>query len=107
MSNYTSGKFYASSMTIGKKNWAALHSGKHEINIVRRGPDVIAAVWCGDDGDGEEQANARLFAAAPDLIDALHSIAKIGIHEIHDWEAVAARMQKTALAAIAKATDQS
>jgi len=62
--------------------------------------------WLTDDVGGDEEANARLVAAAPDMLEALERIAKVGIHEIHDWRAVALRMQETALAAIAKATGE-
>jgi hypothetical protein len=48
-------------------------------------------------------ANARLIAAAPDMLAALKEISEVGIHEIHDWQAIAERMQSSALAAIAKA----
>lgn len=57
-------------------------------------------------GEAECAANARLIAAAPDMLEALERIVKVGIHEIHDWRAVALRMQETALAAIAKATGE-
>jgi hypothetical protein len=49
-------------------------------------------------------ANARLIAAAPDLLAALESIACIDISEVGAWEKVAGRMQATALEAIEKAT---
>ena len=48
-------------------------------------------------------ANAHLIAAAPDMLEALKAISEVGIREIHDWQAIAERMQATALAAIAKA----
>ncbi len=64
---HTPGRWRSSSMTMSKADWAALHSGKHPIEVVLRGHDVIAVVWCGDDRDGEEKANAHLIAAAPDL----------------------------------------
>jgi hypothetical protein len=54
-------------------------------------------------GKDELIANARLIAAAPDMLEALKAISEVGIREIHDWQAIAERMQATALAAIAKA----
>ncbi len=47
-------------------------------------------------------ANARLIALAPEMKEALESIAAVGVHEIHDFEAIAKRMQATALAMLAK-----
>lgn len=73
------------------------------------GPDCfdnLQVAWLDEEayeGRDDCEANARLIAAAPDLLAALNSIATVGIHEIHDWRAVALRMQETALSAIAKA----
>jgi hypothetical protein len=54
----------------------------------------------------EVEANAALIVRAVNshavLVEALREIAEIGIHEIHDFEAVAARMQSAALAALAQ-----
>ena len=69
---HTTGRWSYALMEMTKPDWAALHSGKHPVDIVKRGDDVIAAVWCGDDQDGEEQANAHLIAAAPDMLEALN-----------------------------------
>ena len=66
---HTPGEWRASAMEMDPGAWRLLNRGK--IDIVRRGQDVIAAVWCGDDKDGEEAANARLIAAAPELLEAL------------------------------------
>lgn len=66
---HTPGPWQSSEMTMIAKDWAALNRGK--LNIVVRGSDVIAAVWCGDDRNTTEAANARLIAAAPDMIEAL------------------------------------
>lgn len=52
----------------------------------------------------EMLADAFLIAAAPDLLAALESIARIDISEVGAWEKVAGRMQATALEAIEKAT---
>ena len=61
------------------------------------------------DGIGKDEliANARLIAAAPAMLEALKAISEVGIREIHDWQAIAERMQATALAAIAQAEDRS
>ena len=51
----------------------------------------------------EGEANARLIAAAPDMLEALKAIAACGGEgEIHDWRAVALQMDEIAAAAIAK-----
>ena len=72
-SKHTPAPWRASEMIISKNNWKELND-KQIQTIVKRGADVIACVWCGDDRDGEELANARLIAAAPDLLDALIQI---------------------------------
>ena len=64
---HTPGEWNAGTMVMTKTDWAALNTG-HEIHIVKRGIDVIAAVWAVGD---EEADNARLIAAAPDLLKAL------------------------------------
>ena len=64
MTEFTPGEWFASNMEMSKKNWALLNNG-NPIEVVLRGHDVIAAVWCGDDKDGEEEANAELIASAP------------------------------------------
>ena len=63
----------------------------------------IGEAWNIND-NAENFANARLIAAAPDLLAALESIARIDISEVGAWEKVAGRMQATALEAIEKAT---
>ncbi len=92
----------SSKHTPGPWNWA-----KSDINgrysIYRNGP----LAYCGDttavDGDGE--ANARLIAAAPDLLVALQSFDDAFSHYCdgdpspEEWAAL-----KAARAAIAKAT---
>jgi len=55
--------------------------------------------WCGESGDAESRANARLIAAAPDLLAALQHIASAtDLYEPCGWAVHCAR------AAIAKAT---
>ncbi|MGA0564135.1 hypothetical protein ACO2RV_16950 [Ancylobacter sp. VNQ12] len=65
---HTKGEWRPGVMSMSAKDWAQLRGD--EITIVRRGQDVIAAVWCGDDRDGEEEANAGLISAAKDLLAA-------------------------------------
>jgi hypothetical protein len=74
---FTPGPWRASEMKMDKASWAALR-GK-SIDVVLRGSDVIAAVWCGDDRDGDESANARLIAAAPDMYKALEAAMASGM----------------------------
>jgi len=66
---FTPGPWRKYKMTMTPEDWASLCSGEYPITIVRRGQDVIAAVWA--DGDEEEQANAHLIAAAPEMYEAL------------------------------------
>ena len=71
-------------------------------------PDATLAVVCalsGNDGDNEEDANARLIAAAPDLLAALEALARWETCDL-DAEQAAALMDEVcdmARAAIAKA----
>lgn len=70
---HTQGKWTSSTMEMDAEDWAALNEGA--LNVVTRGQDVIAVVWCGDDRDGEEEANALLLAAGPRLLAAAETIA--------------------------------
>lgn len=72
MKGYTKGRWHAATMRMTKKNWASLHV--ESFTIVQRGRDIIAAVWCGDDGKDEERCNARLLSAAPEMYEALKEI---------------------------------
>ena len=71
---FTKGDWKKYKMTMSPDDWAQLNSGKYPITIVRRGADVIAAVWGIEDED--EQANANLFAAAPVMYKALDELLK-------------------------------
>ena len=57
--------------TFDAETWAAFNKPGVVHDIVQRGQDVIAVVWGTDDGALEDEANAALIAAAPDLIKAL------------------------------------
>jgi hypothetical protein len=105
MSKHTPGPWEDGTMSISKRNWALIHDGA-EINIVKRGADVIAAVWCGDDEDGEEAANARLIAAAPELLEALeglYALAFVSLAVANHGGPETTRIMQTARAVIAKA----
>ena len=74
---FTKGDWKKYVMVMSPDDWAQINSGKYPITIVRRGADVIAAVWGIEDED--EQANADLFSAAPEMYEALADlIEKIG-----------------------------
>jgi hypothetical protein len=66
----------------------------------------IAMIDCDDCDADTLEANARLIAAAPDLLDALLSIAEHAreFADLEDSETMVARMTDKARAAIAKAT---
>lgn len=51
---------------------------------------------------GFDLADAQLYSQAENMRDALKSISIVMIDEIHDWKAVAERMQTTARNALEK-----
>jgi hypothetical protein len=66
----------------------------------------ISNVCCIYAGNGHSHPNARLIAAAPDLLEALESIAALENTEENEWDAVEVvipEMCKIARATIAKA----
>jgi len=69
--------------------------------------DVLASIffWCDDDPASLErdEANARLFAAAPELLGALRAMLAAGPYGEEDYDAAA----EMAIAAIAKAGGRS
>jgi len=69
---FTKGDWKKCTMAMSPGDWAQLNSGKYPITIVCRGADVIAAVWGIEDED--EQANANLIAAAPEMYAALQQL---------------------------------
>lgn len=97
MDHHTPGSWEPRIMEMSKKDWAALNCGP--IQVVCRGQDVIAAVWCGDDRNTTEAANAHLIAAAPDLLEALKAYMALEIVKRNNHIALFDR----ASAAIAKA----
>ena len=70
-------------MNMAPKDWALL--GRCEVTVVCHGARVVAAVW-GDD-DEQEQANARLIEAAPDLLAALKRAEVVCEDAYHDAKA--------------------
>lgn len=98
---HTSGPWVHRTMTMARKAWAAL--GRSEIQIVAKNGNVIAAVWCADDRPGEKEANARLIAAAPDLLAALEAVTD-DLERIATQEDAIGKVRHTARAALLKAT---
>jgi hypothetical protein len=111
MSRHTPGPMKAAKITVDRKQWAKTLS-QNEIDVVLKGGSVIAAVWCAEDREGEEAANTRLFAAAPDMLAALEGIANtIGalksLNMPRDSFDKLLEILDTARAAIAKARGES
>ena len=80
--NFTPGPWRASQMEMNDKDWLSCKPNY----IVKRGEDVIAAVWCGDDKENEEMANAALISASPEMYDALESC-QIHLERNDKWPA--------------------
>lgn len=84
-----------------------------KITTVARCADFVIGLECdypgGDyrngDPSGDEEADARLIAAAPELLEALKAIVGIDVHSILT-EADADAIHQQARAAIAKATGE-
>ena len=76
----THGLISASSLKMSRRSWEQLRGGG--IHIVRRGADVIAAVWCGDDTPDEEARNAAKIAAhlnsGPQLVRLVEAVDRFG-----------------------------
>jgi hypothetical protein len=77
--------------TFDKKTWEAFNDPKG-LHIVKKpnvdyglgGGDVIAVVWSEDGEDATEAANACLFAAATEMLEALENLLiEIEAHAIH------------------------
>ena len=99
MSNHTPGPWYVASFQT--EDW--------RINISSETGTVAAAYHLNDDPcdpDKESEANAKLIAAAPELLKALefyHGLIEnltqadritVGLYSIHGWEEVAAVIAK-------------
>lgn len=72
MRKHTPGVWLPSTLQLNKEYWAMLHADT--VHTVRRGEQVIAAVWGLSNVDA--QANARLIAAAPDLLSAIKPLVR-------------------------------
>ncbi len=70
-----------------------------QINIKGDGFYVAAAIWMGN--PGEQEANARLIAAAPELLEALEAV----LQQVDD-DSSYEEMRADIRAAIAKATGE-
>lgn len=97
MNNHTPGKWAV--------HWAMAQGGEAHHIVDDRDMDdlsVIATVLFHDDVEGETKANARLIAAAPDLLAALQDL--MDFDKMHTFDQITAR--RAAIAAIAKATGE-
>lgn len=77
--------------------WAADIAHEQHRAVVRHGMTPIAEMWMTGQPMAEREANARLIAAAPKMLDALRSYVELG----HSDTAM-----REARAAIAKATGE-
>ena len=82
------------------------HDAPYQNIKIKAGHQTVCTVWIDDapchDFNSEQIANARLIAAAPELLEALASIAWIAVGEGDVCKIIA----KRARAAIAKATKE-
>ena len=77
--------------------WNAAQSGEgHYITDSKDMVELsrIAAVLFHDDADGETRANARLLAAAPDLLAALIGVVKVADRATVEFDAARAAIAK-------------
>jgi hypothetical protein len=94
VSKHTPGPYEADALPFHRECWAELNDGG-PLHIVKRGPDVLAVVWCADDDSETQEAQAALFAAAPDLLEALLTFIEIGDCKASRQEAEAAITKAT------------
>lgn len=88
--------------------WARMPGGFCKIKAAdgRRIADLCADTESNEYEDGERLANARLIAAAPELL-AVSNDAALGPNETESWEQFGKRVGANARAAIAKARGES
>ena len=89
---HTPGEWVSSTMDMTKEDWMSLWS--KDIKIVKRGMDVVAAVWHGEcktikEEEKEQQANADLIAAAPKMLRSLITI-RAFVSNIHNAQGLKA-----------------
>lgn len=87
------------------KNWKYASPGRESVPTITNGQDAIAEVfplWCPDDRGDERAANARLIAAAPELLEALTNIYG-ELCEMVGFGGVSTESMQDAESAIAKA----
>jgi hypothetical protein len=82
------------------KTWPSIHNGQ---TYIVKGDYTSKDNGCIAHADTE--ANARLIAAAPDLLEALEFIAKQSMSMYGSYAYMIEKLQDTARAAIAKATN--
>ena len=72
-----------------------LHMGFDETyTISDTGGCEIGHIYCESMGDGEHEANARLIAAAPELLEAAKAVAKWLGRDIDDWDSLRTAIAK-------------
>jgi hypothetical protein len=98
---HTKGTLRAGTMAMSAKEWASLRC--KEMDVVQRGQDVIAVVWCGDDVEGGEQANASRLALAWNCHDDLVAALKKAEVWLEGWASAEAELA-IIRAALAKAS---
>jgi hypothetical protein len=89
MSKYTPGPWHQGGIESKDKHWM------RDV----RGLNNSSVAWCGSFPENEAHANARLIAAAPDLLEALQSCLDYGSMTGDEW------VKEKAIAAIKKATE--
>lgn len=87
--------------------WQVNHSNPHQVcdcDGEKRGCSPIASTHAAGDPAGTAAANARLIAAAPDLLEHMLAVASYANAPHVDSTKALAFIRETAIAAIAKAT---
>jgi hypothetical protein len=74
--SHTPGPYAADALPFHRDCWSELNDGS-SLNVVRRGADVLAVVWCADDDNETQEAQAKLFAAAPTMLEALPDLSAV------------------------------